>query len=319
MIPRAHVLAGPTASGKSSVAQLLAERHGLRILSADSMLVYRGMDIGTAKPSAAERGRVAYAGLDLATPGEPFNTALFLQAVAGELSATGWEEPFLLTGGTGLYIKALLHGFDPPDEPDPALRAELDDLHAREGVPGLRARLAALAPGALAALADPDNPRRLIRAIEIAGRGDARPHSWASSVEIPPILGLAVAPDLLAVRIARRVERMFDDGLLEETARLRADFPRWSPTALQAIGYAEAAAVLDGALSPATARERIAARTRQLAKRQRTWLRNQERVDWLEVSEEVPLEELADRVWERLRQTGPHELKLPAAPGAHSN
>ena len=265
MIPRAHVLAGPTASGKSSVAQLLAERHGLRILSADSMLVYRGMDIGTAKPSAAERGRVAYAGLDLATPGEPFNTALFLQAVAGELSATGWEEPFLLTGGTGLYIKALLHGFDPPDEPDPALRAELDDLHAREGVPGLRARLAALAPGALAALADPDNPRRLIRAIEIAGRGDARPHSWASSVEIPPILGL------------------------------------------------------DGALSPATARERIAARTRQLAKRQRTWLRNQERVDWLEVSEEVPLEELADRVWERLRQTGPHELKLPAAPGAHSN
>ena len=319
MTPRAHVIAGPTASGKSAVAQLLAERHGLRILSADSMLVYRGMDIGTAKPSASERGRVIYAGLDLATPGEPFNTALYLQAVARELSAPGWDRPFLLTGGTGLYIKSLLHGFDPPDAPDPALRAELDDLYAREGVPGLRARLAAIDPQALAALADPGNPRRLIRAIEIAGRTDARPRSWAIPVEIPPILGLAVTPDLLAARIARRVDRMFDDGLFEETARLRAEFPLWSPTALQAIGYAEAAAVLDGALSQDVARERIAARTRQLAKRQRTWLRNQEQVDWLEVPADIPVEELADRVWARLQQTGPHDLKLPAAPGAHSH
>ena len=319
MTPRAHVIAGPTASGKSAVAQILAERHGLRILSADSMLVYRGMDVGTAKPTAAERARVVYAGLDLATPGEAFNTALYLQAVARELSAAGWDRPFLLTGGTGLYIKALLHGFDPPDEPDPALRAELDDLHAREGVPGLRARLFDLAPEALASLADPSNPRRLIRAIEIAGRTKTRPRSWASPAEAPPILGLAVAPDLLATRIARRVDRMFEDGLLEETTRLRAEFPLWSPTALQAIGYAEAAAVLDGALSQDVARERIAARTRQLAKRQRTWLRNQEQVDWLEVPADIPVEVLADRVWECLQQTGPHDLKLPAAPGAHSH
>ena len=319
MSPRAHVIAGPTASGKSAVAQLLAERHGLRILSADSMLVYRGMDIGTAKPGAAERLRVVHAGLDLVTPGEPFNTALYLRAVARELSAPGWDRPFLLTGGTGLYIKALLHGFDPPDEPDPALRAELEDLHAREGVAGLRARLAALSPRALAALADPGNPRRLIRAIEIAGRTDARPRSWASPSEAPPILGLAVAPDLLALRIARRIDRMFDEGLLEETARLRSQFPLWSPTALQAIGYAEAAAVLDGLLTPAAARERIAARTRQLAKRQRTWLRNQERVEWLEVPADLPAEDLADLVWERLHRTSPHQLRLPPAEAEHSH
>ncbi len=319
MTPRAHVIAGPTASGKSAVAQLLAERHGLRILSADSMLVYRGMDIGTAKPGATERQRVAYAGLDLVTPDEPFNTALYLRAVAGELSAPGWERPFLLTGGTGLYIKALLHGFDPPDEPDPALRAELDDLHARGGVDALRARLAALSPRALAGLADPGNPRRLIRAIEIAGRTEARPRSWAASSDTPPVLGLAVAPDLLALRIARRVERMFEEGLLGETARLRSEFPIWSPTARQAIGYAEAAAVLDGELSAAAARDRIAARTRQLAKRQRTWLRNQEQIDWVDVPADLPLHDLADRVWERLLQTGPHELKLPATTRAHSH
>ena len=287
-------LAGATATGKTAVAQRLAERLGAAILSADAMLVYRGLDIGTAKPTPAERGAVPYRGLDLTDPDETFSAARWLEAArAAEAEAARAGRPLIAVGGTGLYLSALLRGLAPLPAGDPARRAALEALDAET----LRARLAAL--GALDALPPDDraNPRRLVRALEIAEAGGARPASWRDPAAPKPALVALTRPRAaLHARIAERVRAMYAAGLLAEARALRERFPALSRTAMQAIGYAEAFAVLDGTLSVAEAQERTIVRTRQLARRQETYLRHQFAVTWVEAAPGEGIDALAGRV-----------------------
>ncbi len=303
---RAHVLVGPTAAGKSAVAHRLALEQGLDILSADSMLVYRGMDIGTDKPSAEQQREVRYWGINLADPSEPFSVGDYLQRTAGAVASAG-ERPLIVAGGTGLYIKCLLEGLADLPSASLAWRALAGEILKYGGVERLQEALRVMSPAHYAALADPLNPRRLIRAYELAGQGLPVPDSWEGR-ESPVIAGLRLPPEALHQRIERRVERMYEQGLLDEVRALKERFPQLSPTALQAIGYAEALAVLEGSLPVARAMDITRTRTRQLAKRQMTWFRRQARVHWIDVREGMTEEELAAEVRAAWQQLGPAVL-----------
>ncbi len=313
----AWILAGATATGKTAAAQIVAAEAGCSILSADAMLVYRGMDIGTAKPSAAERGNVSYYGIDLASPSEIFSTGLWLADARRALDVAGHaltDSPasgdLIAVGGTGLYLKALTEGLE-GSPADPEARARWQALYEREGLDALRDALLARAPEALTQLSDPSNPRRLIRALEhLDARGNL-PDQWQKQTASSPIVVLSLPRDQLHARIKRRVETMFKQGLLDEVRTLRATYPAWSSTASQAIGYAEAGAVLDGTLKPREAVERIAARTRQLAKRQETWFRHQANAVWLTIDDNDPPERVARRVLDTWRQHGPTSVRYP--------
>ncbi len=299
--PVAYVLVGPTGVGKSAVAQVLAESSGAVIVSADAMLVYEGMDIGTAKPTRAERGRVPHLGIDLAAPDKTFDAAAYRASVLVDWdSVAPPEQPRYVVGGTGLYVAALLRGLSASPPPDPARRAELEALHARHGVAGLQDELDRVAPGRRAALADDRNPRRLIRALEGAQSSPA----WPIDRETCTLVGLDMEPRALEARLLARIQAMYDGGLLEEAQSLRARYAL-SRTALQAIGYAEAWAVLDGVCSHNEAVQRTLVRTRQLAKRQRTWFRRQHRVHWVNVAETESPALVAERVAEAWRTYGP--------------
>jgi tRNA dimethylallyltransferase len=333
--PEAYVLVGPTATGKTAVAHLLAADLNAVILSADAMLVYRGMDIGTAKPTAAERARFGYGGLDLVEPGASFDVAAWLDHAKIFLArARAAGRPVIVVGGTGLYVKCLLTGLTAQPDADPVWRAAAAKLNLAE----LQAHLQKLDAARFAAMTESDqqNPRRLIRAVELA-RGDKQWSAgvlecWSNGKEQPrtmlpacvhpkqpfsqysntPILqhsiipGLALPPPVLAQRIQERVAAMFAQGLLDEAQKLHEKFPQLSATAQQAIGYAEAFAVLDGRCTAAEAQEKICARTRQLAKRQMTWFKHQASVVW--VAAEAPVAEVAARVRQLWSQHGPTPL-----------
>ncbi len=310
---QAWILAGATATGKTAVAQRLAEQTACAILSADAMLVYRGMDIGTAKPTPEERGAVAYFGIDLVAPDTPFSTGLWLKDAARALRSPSSDRrspSLIVAGGTGLYIKALTHGLD-GEAADPAARARWQTVLEREGVSALQSALAARVPDALTALADPSNPRRLVRALEHLDAAGRLPGGWDRNAETAPVVALRLPREQLHARIARRVEAMFRQGLVDEVRALRQAYPVWSPTASQAIGYAETCAFLDGALTLREAAERIVVRTRQLAKRQETWFRHQARAVWLDIDDNDPPDAVARRVLEIWRHYGPTTLVSP--------
>jgi tRNA dimethylallyltransferase len=280
------VLTGPTASGKTELAHALADRLGWRLLSADSMMVYRGMDLGTAKPPREEIERYDYAGLDLADPGERFSSGAWIRAVKSQLD----DRPALAVGGTGLYLRALVHGLaEETEDPGPT-----DDRSAEE----LRAAIHALDPTALDRLADAQNPRRLARALYWLSSGRGLPANWTDLPKpIFPVLRLPTED--LDARIARRADWMLDNGLLTEAAALRDKHGDRLGTAAQAIGYAEAFAVLDGRLSLAEARLALVTRTRRYAKRQRTWFRNQVDARWVEGADAI------NQVLAAWKETGP--------------
>lgn len=309
---RAGILVGPTAVGKSAVAQWLAERSGSAILSADSMLVYRGMDIGTAKPTAAERGDVPYFGIDCVPAGSPFGTGEWISFVTRERAERPEEAalPLIVAGGTGLYVKALLEGLDSPVASDPAERAKWNALYEREGIDGLRRAIAECHCEALLAASDGDNPRRLIRALERAAAGETSRGAWESSPSRPPVAGLAMDRAVLNDRVRRRIEKMFSDGLVEEALAVREGCGVLSPTACKAIGYEEALAVADGMMGQEEAMEKIAARTRRLAKRQMTWFRHQLAVEWIEIEDGEPPESVGERVLEIWRKHGRSEIRI---------
>lgn len=289
-------LVGPTAVGKTAVAHVLAERLGLRVLSVDAMQVYRGMDIGTAKPSAGERVRYRYLGLDLADPDCACSVADYLAAVRGSLVAS---DTAIVAGGSGLYVRCLIQGLRDAPAADPAWRAEADALLAAGGIEALQARARERAPGAVEKLADPRNPRRVIRVVELAAAGECG-EVWRD--QGPVLVGLSMPMDALRRRISARTEQMFRDGLLAEAARIRDSYPALSDTARQAIGYLEAWACLDGRLAEAQAVEATALRTARLAKKQMTWFRNQHRMEWIEVGESESAAAIATRVeaaWEQ--------------------
>jgi tRNA dimethylallyltransferase len=290
----AYFLVGATASGKSSVAQYIAERERQLIVSADSMNLYRGMDIGTAKPSSADRKKADYAGVDLAEPTEKFSVANYLNSVKPSFKS---DRDVIVAGGTGLYVKCLTEGFDEVPPENTALRVELEQLsfHA------LVQRAQKDAAGLYESLTEDDrqNPRRLVRILErkIPSRG-----KWNSNPK-PTLVGLRVEREVLHRRIEKRVEQMYVAGLLEEAkGLLRLNL---SATALQAIGYAEAFAVLKNQMTLAEAKEKTIIRTRQLAKRQMTWFRNQLNVEWIDVAAFADIEALAAAVSSAWKKTGP--------------
>ena len=300
----AHFIVGATAVGKSAVAQFLAEKRGSVILSADSMLIYRGMDIGTAKPSLAERGDVSYFGIDLADPSEKFSVWDYRQHALGVLAENSESAGgVIVAGGTGLYVKSLTHGLENRPGADSALRDEWERRVREEGVGVLQEHLRKVAPEAFESLSDRENPRRLIRALESVGSKHKR-QSWQGRESEALIVGLCMENSLLHERIARRVEIMYAEGLVAEVEQLLARERPLSDTALQAIGYAEAISLIEGRMTQEQAVERTVIRTRQLAKRQRTWFRNQAQVAWVEVRSDSGVEELAERVEELWREHG---------------
>jgi len=284
--PAAFVLVGPTASGKSSVAQLLAEQTGAPVVSADSMNIYRGMAIGTAKPTAEERGAVNYSGIDLADPTEPFSVGDWLKAVTPsffqplEKKEGGGSASPIVAGGTGLYVKCLLAGLSDQPAADEALRERAEKMTLAE----LQAETQNAAPEAYTALSDNENPRRLVRLLEkvptLGKNGQKSSEPWKT--KLPTVVGLHVERDILIKRIAARVDQMHADGLIDE-ARGLMDL-ELSATAEKAIGYAEAFAVLKNEMTEAEAKERTIIRTRQLAKRQMTWFRTQLNVEWVDTA-----------------------------------
>ncbi len=283
--PRALCLAGPTATGKSALALALAERLPVEIVSVDSALVYCGMDIGTAKPSAAERASVAHHLIDILDPLQAYSAARFVadaRALIEQIHARG-RLP-LLVGGTMLYYKALRDGLDEMPPADPTVRAALDAEAAERGWPALHAELARVDP-ATAARLPPGDAQRIQRALEVwrvSGRplsawqrgpqAGAQAQAWAASL---PLVSLEPASRAwLHQRIAERFDAMLAAGFLDEVQALRArgDLHPELPS-MRCVGYRQAWAALEAG-SLQGLREAGIAATRQLAKRQLTWLRS---------------------------------------------
>ena len=282
------VLAGPTASGKSALALALAERWPLEVISVDSALVYRGMDIGTAKPTQAERAAVPHHLIDILEPTERYSAARFAddaQRLAAEIRARG-RLP-LLVGGTMLYVKALRDGLHPMPPADAAVRAALDAEAAALGWPALHAELARVDAATAARLA-PLDAQRIQRALEVfrvSGRplshwhADARPAPADADASWPVVALEPTARAWLHGRIAQRLDQMFAAGLVDEVRRLRerGDLEATLP-AMRCVGYRQVWQGLeDGRLErgdTATVREESIIATRQLAKHQLTWLRS---------------------------------------------
>lgn len=297
------VISGPTASGKSAVAIELAERIGGEIISVDSMQVYRGLDIGTAKPSAEDRGRVPHHLVDVVGLREPFDAACFVRlagAAIADMTARG-RIP-ILCGGTGLYFNAWLGGLGSAPPPDPALRAELEALET----PALLDELARKDPVTLDQI-DLQNRRRLVRAVEVI-RLTGKPFSQQRA-RWPERGGAALAGRAFGIgrdradlvrRIDERVERMFAAGLVAETRQRLEEGLRENRTALQAIGYRQVAEHLEGLRSLRATVEQVQAKTRQFSRRQRTWMQGQLDLEWLEVGAKEPAAVTAERIMARL-------------------
>ncbi|HEY5897353.1 MAG TPA: tRNA (adenosine(37)-N6)-dimethylallyltransferase MiaA [Burkholderiales bacterium] len=281
MAGKAYALLGPTASGKSRLALALAERLPIEIVSMDSAQVYRGLDIGTAKPGAEERARVPHHLLDLIDPDRSYSTGHWrsdaLRAI-GEILARG-NLP-LIVGGTMLYYRALVGGLDALPQADPQVRAQINADAARLGWPALHAELAAIDPRSARRI-PPGDTQRIQRALEV-WRLTGKPLSALQGIArgtLPFALkGFALVPaDRAALheRIAQRLDAMLKAGFVDEVKRLRERY-RLTPgmPSMRAVGYRQVWQYLDGAIDAATMREQAVAATRQLAKRQLTWLRS---------------------------------------------
>lgn len=276
------------------------------------MLIYRGMDVGTDKPGAAERRRVHYGGIDLADPDESFSVGDYVVHARETLRrAAECGRTVLVVGGTGLYVKCLTEGLDRLPSADESLRTRAESLLEKEGVGALQRELRSRDPGRFERLADRKNPRRLVRALELAVHGADAQKSW-SAVPPGPLAGLRMDAEDLRERIGARVRRMYESGLLEEARRLAAQYDTLSATALQAIGYAEAFAVLKDEMNVEEATVRTVTRTRQLAKRQMTWFRHQARVEWIEVGRGEGPASVAEKVFNVWRTYGPTPVNLGA-------
>lgn len=293
---------GPTASGKTDLALALARHLPVEVLVADSRQVYRGMDVGTAKPDAAARAVVPHHLLDLVDPDEGFTVADWLERARRLLPDVASRERLpMVVGGTGLYVEALLQGHDYVSQGwSPELRADLTRRLEVEGLEPLVAELEALDPST-AARVDRRNPRRVLRALErsIAGGGGLPPVAAPFAGRVV-LIGLSRPRQELYRRIDRRARELFDRGLVEEVATLlaRGYGPELRP--MTGHGYREAARVLAGEWTREEAIAVTATRTRQYAKRQLTWFRREPRIVWLAAGtrdgDEAELVDEADRI-----------------------
>lgn len=305
-----YVLCGPTATGKTEIAHQIARQMQWPILSADAMQVYQGMTIGTAKPTPTEREGLVYEGLDWVTPDQEFSVGAYRQAAVQFVATVPPEVPVLMVGGTGLYINALLAGLDEMPPIDPVVRAEVQVLYAERGLSGLQEACRSLSPDRYARITDPANPRRVMRALELARMGVEPQARWGESPIVGAVAVLEWEREPLHERIEKRVDRMFAAGFLEEVRALRERWPIWSRTAQRAIGYQEASAVLTGELDVAAASALICVRTRQYARRQRTWFRRQLPARHVPMTPQTTVEEAVERVREAWEQGGVCQMRM---------
>ncbi|ALJ27874.1 MULTISPECIES: tRNA (adenosine(37)-N6)-dimethylallyltransferase MiaA [Stenotrophomonas] len=293
--PLAIALMGPTASGKTAAAIELARRHGGEIVSVDSALVYRGLEIGAAKPDLAERAGIAHHLLDLRDPWQSYSAAEFaVDAAAAVRDIVARGRLPILAGGTGLYFRALLQGLSPMPEAAPALRAEIAAEAEVAGWPALHAQLARIDPAAARRIHATD-PQRIQRALEVyrlTGKPISHWQALPGVARLPArVLKLVLAPAdraVLHARIERRFDLMLEAGFLDEVRRLRALPPMAGVPApldlpaIRAVGYRQAWQFLDGCDSAAGFRDKAIFATRQLAKRQLTWLRGELDARWFD-------------------------------------
>jgi tRNA dimethylallyltransferase len=300
LLPRPLLLAGPTAAGKSAIALLVAERLGGEIVSVDSMQVYRGLDIGTAKPSPADRARVPHHVIDVVELTESFDVVRFVQlahrAVA-DIQRRG-RVP-ILCGGTGLYFKAFLHGVGEATPADAALRALLDATP----LPELLRELAERDPASYERIEHQDfrRVRRAIEVIRLTGKPfSAQRANWEHAPRSPQhaasCLGFARSLADLQQRISVRVDAMFRQGWVAETEQLLQRGLAQNQTAMQALGYRQIAEHLRGERSLADTIELVKLRTRQYAKRQKTWFRRQLQLTWINLEAQSSAEVVADLI-----------------------
>ena len=299
---RLAVVVGPTAAGKSALALRIAEAAGAEIVSADSQQVYRGMDVGTGKVSAAERARAPHHLIDVVDPDEEMTAARYAaladEAIAG---AAARGRSVVVAGGTGLYVRALMHGLFAGPPADAELRARL----AREDVGALHERLRAVDPEAAARIL-PNDRRRLIRALEVHTLTGVpisthqRTHDVRNAPSRYPARWVGLDPPAaeLRARIAARVDAMLAAGFVDEVRRLAERYPL-DLRAFDAIGYREIGAHLRGEIDLAAAREKTIAATRRYARRQRGWFRAEPDVAWHESADSVDVPGLA--AWLRPR------------------
>lgn len=298
---RIVVVAGPTASGKTALAVALAARVGAEVVSADSQQLYRGLDVGTAKPTPEERRAVPHHLLDVAEPGEGWDAARFVRAADAAIAGiVARGRVPLVVGGTGLYLRALLHGVADAPGRDPALRARLEAEAEERGRPALHARLATVDPEAAARIR-PNDLVRVVRALEIAASGRTqsdrfREHAFAQDRYRARFLALDPPREELHRRIDARVVAMFEGGILDEARDLDARFGGRLPAKLP-IGYAEAVAVIRGEMGVQAAIRRVQVATRRYARRQVIWLRRERGVEW--IAPPWDPEALAQRVMDR--------------------
>ena len=281
---RPLVLVGPTASGKSALALAVARvRPGIELVTCDSMQVYRGMDVGTATPTAAEQAEVSHHLIDVVDPSEEWSLSRFQAEVRAAVVAIAERggRP-LLVGGTGLYVQAAVDDLRIPGR-YPEVRAELE---TEPDSAALHARLMTLDPVAAARM-EPSNRRRVVRALEVTlGSGRRFSESGPGLDAYPPtpfaLVGLRLPRSVLDARIAERYRAQVAAGFVDEVAALRDHPGGLSPTAAQALGYAELAAHLDGDLTLDEALDRAGARTRRFARRQERWFRRDPRITWID-------------------------------------
>jgi len=311
-------IAGPTASGKSAAAMALAARVPIELVSVDSAQVYRGMDVGTAKPSRAERAQVSHHLIDLIDASESYSAARFVadaEAAIADIRARG-RIP-VLVGGTMLYFKALRDGLDDMPSTDPAVRAAIDEEAAHEGWAAMHRKLAAVDPATAQRLA-PQDAQRISRALEV-WRGSGTTLSSLHGVRAgdrpsSDLIMLSLEPSdrsALHARIERRFDAMLDTGLIDEVEALfaRGDLDPRMPS-IRCVGYRQVWAHLEGRTAYATMREQGIAATRQLAKRQITWLRS--------MPDRVVIDALADDAVEQVIDVALRAMPLDAQDGRGS-
>lgn len=279
--PLVVAVVGPTATGKSDLGLALAEALGGEVVNADAMQLYRGMDVGTAKLTPAERRGIPHHQLDVLDVADDATVAAYQRDARADVAAIGARgHRAVVVGGSGLYVRALLDRLEMPPT-DPEVRARLEERATREGPGLLHDALAALDPEAAARI-DRANTRRIVRAlevIEITGRRYSATLPEHQAYEVPALqIGLDLSRGVLDARIERRVDRMWAGGLVEEAAGLA---PRMGRTAARAVGYAQVLAMLAGETTEDEARTTTVLATRRLARRQMTWFGRDPRVHWL--------------------------------------
>lgn len=306
--PWAIFLMGPTAAGKTDTAIALHEQLGHELISVDSAMVYRGMNIGSAKPSAAELARAPHRLIDLRDPAEPYSAADFREDALSEMrqiSAAG-KVP-LLVGGTMLYYKRLVEGVANMPAADPAIREQLAKQRESEGLESLHKKLMDVDPVSAQRI-HPNDPQRLMRALEVYyASGRSMSELWGEQQPAPfpwRVLSIALAPDdrrVLHARIEKRFAAMLEEGLIDEVAALkkRSDLHLELP-AMKSVGYRQVWEYLNGEYDYAVLKERGVIATRQLAKRQLTWLRSWSNLTWID-SQQL---DVVDKTLKFVRESG---------------